>query len=570
MENNNNSQTNSNSISNNNLDNKNSIFNIEDGDIQREKNNSNSNNEVSSKNKNKENLKNRIPLKKIVIISASILLVIIILIIIIVVVTKKNNHKKKVSKIDEKDEDNDQIKIEYEEAEKLIGSEIIKENHKLLAESSSNIKELLLIYDNISLIKVNVTVDDKYKTLDFLIGSNESWIEVAKDDLELYNSRYMILSEQVNDLINESSTSFKNLSLSLNELQKNIENMTEQFEKNIQTLSIPFLLNSNKTNRNLEDNIEEENELIKYKNDIEKLNDAYNINFIKLNNCSKDLLFTYKNIYSNEKFLAKITSDNILIFNLVTQNMTNLTVHEDLKLFKKSFTNTQNEVKNFNSDLEEQKIGIGKFLENAFTDATSNIINILTNINDFDEKFRQEHNQIMPPIFTLPHPTELIDNIIHFSLWSIDNIKAKLKSFNEMDDIEISTSLDLLLILDLTGSMRDYVEEAKRSLISIINGIILNCPGIDINLGFIGYRDFYEQYTNIDFTKDHTYVKNIISNVQATGGGFYIPEDVALALDLALKKIGKVKPGLLFLLLMHLIMEYNMEVKINILSLKED
>lgn len=81
-----------------------------------------------------------------------------------------------------------------------------------------------------------------------------------------------------------------------------------------------------------------------------------------------------------------------------------------------------------------------------------------------------------------------------------------------------------------------YVEEAKSSLLSIIDGIIEKCPGIDINLGFIGYRDFYAQHIDIDFTKNHSYVKNVISNVYASGGGFYIPEDVALALELALKK----------------------------------
>ena len=44
--------------------------------------------------------------------------------------------------------------------------------------------------------------------------------------------------------------------------------------------------------------------------------------------------------------------------------------------------------------------------------------------------------------------------------------------------------------MDITGSMNPYLEEVKRNILAIINGIIAECPGIDINLGFIGYRDY--------------------------------------------------------------------------------
>ena len=69
--------------------------------------------------------------------------------------------------------------------------------------------------------------------------------------------------------------------------------------------------------------------------------------------------------------------------------------------------------------------------------------------------------------------------------------------------MEISTSLDLLFIMDITGSMKPYLEEAKKNIITIINDIIKECPGININLGFIGYRDYYEEYIDIDFTQNY-------------------------------------------------------------------
>ena len=96
------------------------------------------------------------------------------------------------------------------------------------------------------------------------------------------------------------------------------------------------------------------------------------------------------------------------------------------------------------------------------------------------------------------------------------------------------TSLDLLFVMDITGSMSPYLNQSKQNIINIMNKIILECPGIDINLGFIGYRDVYEinnkNYVDIDFTQNHKSLQNSIQNVIASGGGDG-PEDVAWALE---------------------------------------
>lgn len=74
-------------------------------------------------------------------------------------------------------------------------------------------------------------------------------------------------------------------------------------------------------------------------------------------------------------------------------------------------------------------------------------------------------------------------------------------------------------------------------MLNIITGIEEQCPGINVNLGFIGYRDFDEEYTDIEFTQNHTALKNFIINLKTSGGKYYYPdEDVAFALELALNK----------------------------------
>ena len=69
-----------------------------------------------------------------------------------------------------------------------------------------------------------------------------------------------------------------------------------------------------------------------------------------------------------------------------------------------------------------------------------------------------------------------------------------LVGVNNIYRIESTTSIDLLFIVDITGSMTSFLSAIKRDIIKIVDGIIEKCPGININLGFIGYRDFYEGY----------------------------------------------------------------------------
>ena len=66
--------------------------------------------------------------------------------------------------------------------------------------------------------------------------------------------------------------------------------------------------------------------------------------------------------------------------------------------------------------------------------------------------------------------------------------------------------------MDITCSMGPYLSQAKQNILNIINKIIIECPGIDINLGFIGYRDILEHnhgnYINIGFTQNHSNLQN--------------------------------------------------------------
>ena len=110
-------------------------------------------------------------------------------------------------------------------------------------------------------------------------------------------------------------------------------------------------------------------------------------------------------------------------------------------------------------------------------------------------------------------------------------------------NVQEETSLDLMFVMDLTGSMRSFIEKAKENVINIINRIVIECPGIDVYLSFIGYRDVGDisegDYTIIDFTKNHYQFQNTIKGVTAHGGNGDWPEDMAWGFERALDKSWK-------------------------------
>lgn len=229
---------------------------------------------------------------------------------------------------------------------------------------------------------------------------------------------------------------------------------------------------------------------------------------------------------------------DIFEFKNILENMTQEKIHEKLKQIKENFISLKNDVNNIKTNYKELKTEIQQFKDKTGEIDLNVYLSIINSLNDIITKIKQDSEYEIKNItifnFHIDSMKLSFDDIMiitdHFTL-EIDFLLSTL-------DVEISTSLDLLFIMDITGSMKSYLNEAKNNILSIIEGIIEKCPGIDINLGFIGYRDFYEEYIDIDFTQQHSTVKNIINRAYASGGGD-IPEDVAFALELALNKTWK-------------------------------
>ena len=123
------------------------------------------------------------------------------------------------------------------------------------------------------------------------------------------------------------------------------------------------------------------------------------------------------------------------------------------------------------------------------------------------------------------------------------NYNILKEDFKVLEEYEMKifkdANLDIMFIMDLTGSMGIWLNETKKSVKKIIEEITDNNPGSKIRISFIGYRDFRDKnekrkYDSHEFTENIGEFNNFLMTLDCNGGGDE-PEDVVGALRQALK-----------------------------------
>ncbi|MHC4598583.1 MAG: vWA domain-containing protein [Planctomycetota bacterium] len=99
--------------------------------------------------------------------------------------------------------------------------------------------------------------------------------------------------------------------------------------------------------------------------------------------------------------------------------------------------------------------------------------------------------------------------------------------------------IEVVFVLDTTGSMGGLIEGAKRKIWSIANAIATGEPAPDLKIGLVAYRDRGDAYVTAvtPLTDDLDKVFKILTGFRAGGGGDG-PEHVNLALHDAVHKGG--------------------------------
>jgi len=135
-----------------------------------------------------------------------------------------------------------------------------------------------------------------------------------------------------------------------------------------------------------------------------------------------------------------------------------------------------------------------------------------------------------------------------------ENITVKVKSGNyestqslvyAQDNLQITLDnkaatqsvLDLMFVIDTTGSMGDELRYLKEEISDVIGKISSNNPNYAINLALLFYRDTSDEYVTryFDFTTNIEQQRQNLSRQSANGGGDF-PEAVDRALSEAVEK----------------------------------
>ena len=102
---------------------------------------------------------------------------------------------------------------------------------------------------------------------------------------------------------------------------------------------------------------------------------------------------------------------------------------------------------------------------------------------------------------------------------------TKLKKYIKEKDEQINKliTLELVFVMDITGSMTNYLNFAKEKILSIIDLITKNST-VQVSLGFVGYRDYLDstQYAYLiypELTKEVEKVREFIKSAVTAGGG---------------------------------------------------
>ncbi len=83
------------------------------------------------------------------------------------------------------------------------------------------------------------------------------------------------------------------------------------------------------------------------------------------------------------------------------------------------------------------------------------------------------------------------------------------------------TKLDVMFLLDATGSMGDEIYQIQRTILNIADRINAISPRPELRFGLVAYRDYGDDYVTraYDFTPDVAAFQKILKSVNADGGG---------------------------------------------------
>ena len=488
-------------------------------------------------------------------------------------------------------EDDDDVKIDefldqlnLEEFQAVKSGKEIGSNFSALNEVLEPMNETQLLFENPEL-KIDKKIRNKVLVVIPMKAPNPEDDNFLKD-IKLYKTIYELDAKKSNELVENVKENFTNLSGSVRALNNSVEKSKKDYFETIKLMMSPMTAQVEKLNK-IEVNKFNKEKKLNYEDKRKILDDKikeYDVSLAKiiadkkniLQNVNQNLL-TYINLMN--KLDGPINSmieeiENILnTFEEKSKDFINIIMNYSNPEEKKSAMKIFSEIQNLNNkivslinDYSLQLIENKKNIEKQIQSCNNDLENIRQNNMSSSERMselQEDTKEIIKDIndllkfCSMKKIPQITKDLKGFQLFDIKSkmeegtknvIKAneklevnlsELKAFvKEKEEILKQVfSLDLVFIMDITGSMEKFVNFTKEKIKFIINKITEESTVI-VRLGFMGYRDdldvkTLEYYKFPELSSDVAYFKQSLESIRVGGGGDC--EDMAGGLTRALE-----------------------------------
>ena len=443
----------------------------------------------------------------------------------------------------------------------IFSAKEIKSNFESMNEILEPLRDTENEFQNPSL-KITKSIRNKVQIIVPNKELDEQNLNLIKDILN-FQKGYEKNAEESNKTIEQVKKSFKDLSESVTKLIKLIEDIRKKYFEHIKEMMSPFI-KKNETIQKLSDE-----KLSKVKNKNDKLDEKIKLYDKKLAKIIKDLKEVFNRIKSNiEGYLDLLNSLDAPINSMIEkiENIFNEFEEKSKNFINIIFYSPKEKEKAFKifNEIRELNTKIAELIEKQQKDLTNRDNNLKKEkekcTKDFNE-IKKLENESSKKIKDLQKETKMLISEINeiltdcslpkidteikdFDGLEIDKLEktvvegtnnilkantkieidlTKLKTFVNENETKINKvfSLDLVFIMDITGSMSTYLQFAKDKILNIIDKITKDST-VNVKLGFIGYRDYFdskEEYLIYpELTNNYDKVKQFI-NAAKPGGG---------------------------------------------------
>ena len=415
------------------------------------------------------------------------------------------------------------------------------------------------------------------KVLTLLFNSEDDLMEKVIDKYTGYSKAYEDSSENFAELLKHCRENLGNVYKPVFDVKNEIENSYTKFQEHLDTLSKPlkmFIENLDVVELK-EKELKDEDKLKTLKNLLDDLKEniqKYNESLEKFNN---DALKLFEDTNNTNNFFSEYIETKILgkikdIPEYLNKDILLLPkIKEEINKFNDNNRNTRKEKEVYYDKCLIKILEMTKNIKGYVYDKDKEVDSDFKDLNEIIDKEKNEINQKADAYYNnvkelmeygkqvieiineirklfdlsqikiniddknIEYPFNDLNKNLNILLEEIQPIKTEIREYLEIimkifeSQINMVT-LDILIIIDITESMEDLLDETRNSIKYILNKIKGESPGIDIRFACQCFRDFsdQEQYYEMDFVTDVEKIKKFLDKIEAQGGGD-AAEDVA-------------------------------------------